>query len=102
MCSAEGWDWVCFFGLRGPCGGSCASSLEKTALSASVGSTLWEECLLGDAPAWLPLWCTRLPFGRRPCRPLLVCGAGAVGPCWGCWCLPRGARGDAVPCALDM
>jgi len=40
MCSAEGWDWVCFFGLRGPCGGSCASSLEKTALSASVGSTL--------------------------------------------------------------
>jgi hypothetical protein len=101
--STEGWDCVCFFGWRGPVL-YCTSSLVKTALSANAG---FAKCapLLGDMPTWLcwvPLLGARPPLGRRcPCRPLLLCGACAAADCAGC-CLPRGARGDAVTCAVDI
>jgi hypothetical protein len=47
--STDGWDCVCFFGLRGPVL-YCTSSLVKTALSAKVGSAPC-AALTGDMPA---------------------------------------------------
>jgi hypothetical protein len=101
--SIEGCDCVCFFGTGGPVGG-CAPSLEKTALSARVGSGT-SGGLLGDTPAefcWLFPACARFPLGRRwLCFPLLLCCTSPFVLCVGC-CLPRGARGIAIPCAVDM
>lgn len=98
--SMEGWDWVCFFVLRGPLG-TWASSPERTALSAKAGSVLGGN-LLGDAAAPLcgswPL-CDRLPLGLRcDCLPGVFGGCAALCEDWG---LPRGARGVAVGC-VDM